>query len=183
MLANPAKMRLIDANFHAANSYRHGTDMGTRNHGVPLAQSQHHIINSTNPSRALNDGIKNWLRIGRRAPDDAEHLSRRGLMFQASRSSALRSPSSFDSRMFSPAVVLSRCKDWSSSWRSSAIVFARLASDDFTAPRRDFASLFLDPFLFVVVITSKKHCNGDVGRGRIRCVTGRVRRDNGFPGG
>ena len=56
--------------------------MSPRNHNVPLAESQHHVIDSTNPSGALDDGIEHRLHVGRRAADDAEHLGRRGLMLQ-----------------------------------------------------------------------------------------------------
>jgi len=32
--------------------------MSARNHSVPLAESQHHVINPTNPGSALDDGIE-----------------------------------------------------------------------------------------------------------------------------
>ena len=56
--------------------------MSPRNHSVSLAESQHHIIDPTNPRGALDDGIEHRLHVGRRAADDAEHLGRRGLMLQ-----------------------------------------------------------------------------------------------------
>src|SRR5689334_2558977 len=70
----------------------------------------------------------------------------------ASRSSVLRSCSSWNSRTFSPAVVLSRSKDSASSWRSSAIVCTCSASDVFTAGRRGFAFLLLEPFFVLIAI-------------------------------
>ena len=48
----------------------------------PVAKSQHHIIDPTNPRRALDDGVEHRLHVGRRAADDAEHLGRRRLMLQ-----------------------------------------------------------------------------------------------------
>ena len=56
--------------------------MSPQNHSVPLAESQHHIINPTNPGGALDDGVENRLHIRGRAADDAEHLGRCGLMLQ-----------------------------------------------------------------------------------------------------
>ncbi len=56
--------------------------MSPRNHSVPLVESQHHVINPTNPRGALDDGIKDRLHVGGRAADDAEHLGGCRLMFQ-----------------------------------------------------------------------------------------------------
>ena len=56
--------------------------MSPRNHSVPLAESQHHVINPTNPRRALDDGVEHRLHVRRRAADDAEHLGRCRLMLQ-----------------------------------------------------------------------------------------------------
>ena len=56
--------------------------MSPHNHIVPLAESQHHIINPTNPCRALDDGVKHRLHVRGRAADDAEHLGRCRLMLQ-----------------------------------------------------------------------------------------------------
>ena len=56
--------------------------MSPRNHDVPLAESQHHVIDPANPCRALDDGIEHRLHVRRRAADDAEHLGRRRLMLQ-----------------------------------------------------------------------------------------------------
>ncbi len=79
--------------------------MSPRNHSVALAESQHHVINPTNPRRALDDGVEHRLHVRRRAADDAEHLGRCRLMLQASRSSALRSCNSLNSRTFSMAIT------------------------------------------------------------------------------
>ena len=56
--------------------------MSPRNHSVPLAESQHHIINPTNPGGALDDGVEDRLHVRGRAADDAEHLGRCRLMLQ-----------------------------------------------------------------------------------------------------
>src|SRR5262249_42303231 len=79
MLAYPANLWLINRP-HGANGYR--TKMSTRNHSVPVSESQHHVIDPTNASGALNNRIENRLHIRRRAADDPEHLCGRRLMFQ-----------------------------------------------------------------------------------------------------
>ena len=56
--------------------------MSPRNHSVPFAESQHHVIDPTNPRGALDDGVEDRLHVRGRAADDAEHLGRRGLMLQ-----------------------------------------------------------------------------------------------------
>ena len=48
----------------------------------PFAESQHHIINPTNPRGALDDRVEHRLHVRGRAADDAEHLGRRRLMLQ-----------------------------------------------------------------------------------------------------
>ena len=49
---------------------------------VPLTESQHHVIDPTNPGRALDDGVEDRLHVRGRAADDAEHLGRCRLMLQ-----------------------------------------------------------------------------------------------------
>ena len=56
--------------------------MSPRNHSVALVESQHHIINPTNPGGALDDGVEHRLHVCGRAADDAEHLGRCRLMLQ-----------------------------------------------------------------------------------------------------
>ena len=56
--------------------------MSPRNHSVPLAESQHHVIDPTNPGRALDDGVEHRLHVRGRAADDAEHFGRCRLMLQ-----------------------------------------------------------------------------------------------------
>ena len=56
--------------------------MSPRNHSVALAESQHHVIDPTNPGGALDDGVEDRLHVRGRAADDAEHLGRRRLMLQ-----------------------------------------------------------------------------------------------------
>ena len=48
----------------------------------PLAESQHHVINPTNPCGALDDGVEHRLHVRRRPADDAEHLGGCRLMLQ-----------------------------------------------------------------------------------------------------
>src|SRR5262245_26564106 len=57
--------------------------MSPQKHRVSFAESQHCIIDPTNPRGALNDGVEDRLHIGRRAADDAKHLGRCGLMLQS----------------------------------------------------------------------------------------------------
>ena len=80
MLAHPAILWLINTDLDAANGY--GTKMSPHNHSVALAESQHHVIDPTNPRRALDDGVEHRLHVRRRAADNAEHLGRCGLMLQ-----------------------------------------------------------------------------------------------------
>ena len=78
MLAQPAILWLINTDFDAANGY--GTKMSPRDQNVPLVESQHHVINPTNPGGTLDDSVEHRLHVGRRAADDAEHLGRRSLV-------------------------------------------------------------------------------------------------------
>src|SRR5262245_31163130 len=77
MLAYPTNLWLINRS-HAANGYR--TTMSSRNHRGPLAESQHHIINPTNPGGAFNNGVEHRLHVRWRPADDAEHLGHCRLM-------------------------------------------------------------------------------------------------------
>src|SRR4029453_16413551 len=80
VVAHPVEIRLINADLNASDWNR--TEMAPGNHNVSLAQSQDDIINSANPSRALDDGVQYGLHVRGRPADDAEHLGCRGLMFQ-----------------------------------------------------------------------------------------------------
>src|SRR5262249_1702426 len=80
MLAHPENLWNIHTDFDATNGYR--TKMSPCNQTVPVAESQQHIINSTNSRCALNNCVKARLHVSGRAADDAEHLSRCGLMLQ-----------------------------------------------------------------------------------------------------
>ena len=80
MLANPAKLWLINTDLDADDGY--GTKMGPRNHNVPFVESQQHVVDPTNPRSALDDSVEDRLYVRRRAADDAEHLGRRRLMLQ-----------------------------------------------------------------------------------------------------
>src|SRR5262249_33701171 len=76
----PPKPWIITTDLDAPKGY--WTKMSARDHVVPLAESQHYVINTTNLCRALNDRIEHRLHIRRRAADDAEYLRRCRLMFQ-----------------------------------------------------------------------------------------------------
>src|SRR5262245_13540325 len=80
MLSHPANLWLIDTDLKALAWY--GTKMSPRNHHVVLAESEQHVIDPTNPCRALDDGIEDRLHVRGRAADDAEHLGRCSLMLQ-----------------------------------------------------------------------------------------------------
>ena len=56
--------------------------MSTRNQSVVLIESQYNVINPTNASGALDDGIEHRLHVRGRAANDAEHLRGRRLMLQ-----------------------------------------------------------------------------------------------------
>ena len=59
-----------------------GPKWARKNHSVPIAESQRHVINPTNPGGALNDSVENRLHVGGRAADNTEHLGGCGLMLQ-----------------------------------------------------------------------------------------------------
>ena len=59
MLPHPAILWLITTDFDAANGY--GAKMGTRNHCVALAEPQHDVVNSANPSGAFDDRVEHRL--------------------------------------------------------------------------------------------------------------------------
>ena len=71
-LAQPTILWFINTDLGPAAGYR--TKMSPENQITVLPKSQQHIINPTNPRRALNDRIKDRLHVGGRATDDAEHL-------------------------------------------------------------------------------------------------------------
>ena len=50
---------------------------------LPSYESQHHIVDATNPGRALDNSVEDRLHVRRRAADDAEDLGRRRLMLQS----------------------------------------------------------------------------------------------------
>ena len=72
MLAHPFKTRVISADIKFAD--RHGTEVRSWDHHAAIIESQHHIVDATNPRRALHDGVQDRLHVGRRAADNAEHL-------------------------------------------------------------------------------------------------------------
>src|SRR5262249_45989142 len=80
MLVHPAIPWLFNTDLGAGNGC--GTKMSPRNHTVSLTEAQDHIIDPTNPGRALDDGIEHRLHVRGRPADDPEHLGRRGLMLQ-----------------------------------------------------------------------------------------------------
>src|SRR5262245_2774808 len=70
VLAHPAILWLINTDLDAAHGNGYWTKMRPRNHCVSLAESQYHIVNSTNPRRALDNGVEDRLHVRRRAADD-----------------------------------------------------------------------------------------------------------------
>ena len=90
--------------------------MSPHNHHVPLAESQHHVIDPTNPCRALDDGVEDRLHVGGRAADDAEHLGGRGLMLQSLAQFRIALLNSLNKRTFSIAMTA-----WSAKVLRSAI--------------------------------------------------------------
>src|SRR5262249_16860875 len=80
MLTHPLKIWLINTDLNASDGYR--TKMSSRSQNVSVAEPQHHIIDPTNFSGALNDRVEHRLHVRRRAADDAKHLGRRRLMLQ-----------------------------------------------------------------------------------------------------
>src|SRR5262249_40175822 len=80
MLTHPVNAWLICTDLETGNGHR--TKMSPRNPNVPLVKSQYHIIDPTNPGRALDDGVEDGLHIGGRAAYDAEHLGCCRLMLQ-----------------------------------------------------------------------------------------------------
>src|SRR5262245_18013483 len=70
------------SNSSTPNGYGYRTKVSTENHCVPLAESQHCVIDPTNPCCALDDGIEDRLHVRRRATDDAEYLRRSCLMLK-----------------------------------------------------------------------------------------------------
>src|SRR5262245_29511251 len=80
MLAHPAMPWVINWDFRAP--YRNRPKMSPRHHCVPLPQSQYHVINPTNPRRALDDGVQDRLHVRGGAADDGEDFGRCRLMLQ-----------------------------------------------------------------------------------------------------
>ena len=65
MLAHPVPPWLINTHLDAATGYGYGTKMSPRNHIVSVAESQHHVIDPTNPRGALDDGVEDRLHVRR----------------------------------------------------------------------------------------------------------------------
>src|SRR5262249_9656275 len=81
MLAHPVILWLINTDLDAGGGY--GTKMRPRNHHVHLAEPQQHVIDTTNPRRALDYRVEDRLHVRRRPADNAEHFGRGGLMLQS----------------------------------------------------------------------------------------------------
>src|SRR5215472_8189614 len=81
IITHPVKLWLIKTDLTAADGWDR-TKMSPGNNSVSFPKSQYHVINSTNPRSARNDGIEDRLHIRRRAANDAEHLGRCRLMLQ-----------------------------------------------------------------------------------------------------
>src|SRR5262245_9064587 len=82
MLAHPAIVWFINTDLEEGRVYGYGTKMTPNNQSVPLADSHHHVINSTNPCRALDDSVEDRLHVRRRTADNPEHLGCCRLMLQ-----------------------------------------------------------------------------------------------------
>ena len=89
-----------------------------------LAESQHHVIDPTNPRCALDDGIEDRLHVRGRAADDAEHLGRCRLMLQGLAQFRIALASSLNSRTFSMAMTA-----WSAKVSSSCDLLIRKRTD------------------------------------------------------
>ena len=119
MLAHPAKCGPINTDLDAAR-YGYGTKMSPRNHNVPFAESQRHIIDPANPRGALDDCIEHRLHVRRRAADDAEHFRGCRLMLQRLAQFRVAFLSSLNNRTFSIAMTA-----WSAKVLSSADLLLR----------------------------------------------------------
>ena len=64
-----------------------------------------HVIDPTNPRRALGNGIEDRLHVRRRTADDAEYLGRRRLMLQRLAQLCVALRISLNSRTFSMAIT------------------------------------------------------------------------------
>ena len=80
VLAYPVKLWSIDNARGTGIRYR--PKMSPQDHSIPLVKSQYHIIDPTNPGRALDDGVEHRLHVRGRPADDAEHFGSRRLMLQ-----------------------------------------------------------------------------------------------------
>ena len=107
---------------------RYRTKMGPQNHSVPLAESQQHVINPTNPRGALDDGVEHRLHVCRRPADDAEHLGCCRLMLESFAQFCIALAEFFEQRTFSMAITA-----WLAKVSRSAIC---LSEKDRTSCRR-----------------------------------------------
>ena len=85
----------------------------------PSCESQHHVIDPTNPRGALDDGVEHRLHVRRRAADDTEHSARCRLMLQRLAQFRVALLSSLNSRTFSIAITA-----WSAKVSRSSICFS-----------------------------------------------------------
>ena len=80
MLAHPKVQWRIRIGLDVNNGYR--PKMSPHDHSGSIAESQQHVINTTNPRCALHNSIKHRLHVGGRTADDTEDLGCCGLMLQ-----------------------------------------------------------------------------------------------------
>src|SRR5262245_44831272 len=80
MFTHPVEPWILTTNLTTDMRYR--TNVSPCNHGVPLAESQHDVINPANSRGALDDGVQDRLHVCGRAADDAKHLGSCRLMLQ-----------------------------------------------------------------------------------------------------
>src|SRR5262249_18954916 len=81
VLPYPVKLWFLNID-PGTTGIRYGTKMSPQNRIVLLMESQHNVVNPTNPRCALDDGVQDRLHVRGRAADNAEHLSRCRLMLQ-----------------------------------------------------------------------------------------------------
>src|SRR5262249_46040896 len=80
VLAHPANPWLLNTDLDATS--RDGTKMSPRSEHGAVLESQDHVVNPTNPSGALDDGVEDRLHVRGRAADDPEHFGCCSLMLQ-----------------------------------------------------------------------------------------------------
>jgi hypothetical protein len=63
MIAHPEKPWVVNIDLGTFSRYGYGSKMSPHNHCVPIVESQRYIINPTNPSGALDNGVEHRLHV------------------------------------------------------------------------------------------------------------------------